>query len=151
MAENEHDWWREESITAYPNEEDPISVDSKKTLSLRTLTRILSMRNLKRTLVTVKPKDNVINGDPEELQDPQCLLRRRLTLFGFLVMVYHRVDEAINFQRKILVLEGFVFMLPVTKGPIRTRPGIINCFSLHRLFTGGVSSISNKCDQCVLW
>ena len=98
----------------------------------------------------MKPKDNVINGDPEELQDPQCLLRRRLTLFGFLVMVYHRVDEAINFQRKILVLEGFVFMLPVTKGPIRTGPGIINCFSLHRLFTGGVSSISNKCDQCVL-
>ena len=58
------------------------------------------MRNLKRTLVTVKPKDNVINGDPEELQDPQCLLRRRLTLFGFLVMVYHRVDDGDKFSKK---------------------------------------------------
>ena len=29
------------------------------------------MRNLKSTLITVKPKDNAINGDPQELQDPQ--------------------------------------------------------------------------------
>ena len=29
------------------------------------------MRNLKRTLVTVKPKDNAMNGDPQELQDLQ--------------------------------------------------------------------------------
>ena len=49
------------------------SEDSKKTiaLSLRTSRRILSMRNLKKTLITVKPKDNAINGDPQELQDPQ--------------------------------------------------------------------------------
>ena len=37
------------SITAAP-EEDPITRDSNKTLSLWTLERILSMRNLKRTL-----------------------------------------------------------------------------------------------------
>ena len=35
MAEKEH-WWREEPITAGPKEEDPISEDLKKTLSLRT-------------------------------------------------------------------------------------------------------------------
>ena len=46
-------------------EEDPISEDSKKTLSLRTLKRILTMRNLKRTFITVKPKDNAINRDPQ--------------------------------------------------------------------------------------
>ena len=55
----------------YPKEEDPVSEDSKKTPSLRTLKRILSMRNLKRTLITVKPKDNAINKDPLELWDPQ--------------------------------------------------------------------------------
>ena len=49
---------REESITAYNTEEDPISEDSKRTLSLRTLKRILSMRNVK----TME-----INGDPQEL------------------------------------------------------------------------------------
>ena len=32
MAEKEH-WCREESITAYPKEEDPISEDSKKTIT----------------------------------------------------------------------------------------------------------------------
>ena len=72
MAEKGH-WWREESITAYPKEEDPISENSKKTLPLSTLKRILSMRNLKGTLITVKLKDNAIIGDPEELQDPQWL------------------------------------------------------------------------------
>ena len=40
---------REQSITAVP-EEEPITEDSKKTLSRRTLERIISMRNLKRTL-----------------------------------------------------------------------------------------------------
>ena len=28
------------------------------------------MRNLKRTLIIEKPKDNAINRDPQELQDP---------------------------------------------------------------------------------
>ena len=29
------------------------------------------MRNLKRTLIIVKTKDNAISGDPQELQGPQ--------------------------------------------------------------------------------
>ena len=68
MAEKEP-WWRKESITADPEEEDPISEDSKKTLSLRTQKRILSMRKLKRIFITMKPKNTAINGDPQELQD----------------------------------------------------------------------------------
>ena len=52
MAEKEHDWWREESITAYPKEEDPISQNTKKTLSLK------------------DPKENPFNEDPRE--DPYC-------------------------------------------------------------------------------
>ena len=54
-----------------PELEDPISEDSKKTLSLTTLKRILSMRNLKIALIIVKPRDNAINGDPQELQVSQ--------------------------------------------------------------------------------
>ena len=76
--------------------------DSKKTitLSLRNSRRILSMRNLKKTLITVKPKDNAINGDPQELQYPQWLSRRKLTLFGFLIMLYHKVDDRDKFSNK---------------------------------------------------
>ena len=85
MAEKEH-WWREESVFADPDEEDPISEYSNKTLSLRILKRILSMRNLKGTFITVKPKDNVLNEDPQELQDPQWFLRRKLTLFGLVIL-----------------------------------------------------------------
>ena len=48
MAEKEHDWWREESITAYPKEEDPISQNTKKTLSLK------------------DPKENPFNEEPRE-------------------------------------------------------------------------------------
>ena len=70
IVEKKH-WWKEESITAYPKEEDPIFEDSKETLSLRTLKSILSMRNLKMTLITVKPKDNAINEDPQKVQNPQ--------------------------------------------------------------------------------
>ena len=99
MAEKDHRW-REESITACPKEEDPISEDSKKTLSLRTLKNIFSMRNLKRALITAKPKDNAINGYPQELQDPQWLLRCKLTLFGFLVMLHDRVDNGDKFSKK---------------------------------------------------
>ena len=32
----------------------------------------------------------------------------------------------------------------------RTCPGINNCFYLHGIFTGDVSSVLNKYDQCVL-
>ena len=57
--------WRKKSI----NEEKNLLLCTlkKKTLSMRTLRRILSMRNLKKTLITVKPKD-AINGDFQELQ-----------------------------------------------------------------------------------
>ena len=48
MAEKEH-WWSKESIIAYPKEEDPISEDSKKTLSLRK-----------------DPKENPFNEKPKE-------------------------------------------------------------------------------------
>ena len=99
MAEKEH-WWREESITACPREEDLISEDTKKTISLSTLNRILSMRNLKRTLLLLKPKDNAINGDPQERQEPQWLLRHKLISSGFLVMVYDRVGDEDNFSKK---------------------------------------------------
>ena len=99
MAEREH-WWREESITADPEEEDPFSEDSKKTLSLRILKKILSKRNLKRTFITAKPEDKVISEDPQELQDSQWLLRRKLTLFCFLVMVYDRVNDGAKFSKQ---------------------------------------------------
>ena len=99
MAEKEH-WWIKESIIADPEEEDPIPGHSQNSLSMRTLKRILSMRNLKSIVITVKPKDHPINEDPEELQDPQWLLLRKLTLFGFLVMVYDRVDDGDKFSKE---------------------------------------------------
>ena len=37
--------------------------------------------------------ENSINEDPQELQDPRWLLRRKFTLFGFLSMVYDRVGD----------------------------------------------------------
>ena len=58
------------------------------------------MRNLKSIVINVKPKDHAINEDTEELQDPQWLLLRKLTLFGFLVMVYDRVDDGDKFSKK---------------------------------------------------
>ena len=97
MAGKEH-WRREKAIAVDPEEEDPISEDSKKTLN--TLKRILLMRNLKKTLVTVRPKDNAINEKPQELQNSQWLLLRKLTIFCFLVMVYDRVDDGDKFSKK---------------------------------------------------
>ena len=41
----------------------------------------------------MKPKDNPVNEDPQELQDPQSLLRHKKTRFGFLVMVYGSVSD----------------------------------------------------------
>ena len=61
---------------------------------------MLSMKNLKRTLITVKPKNNALNEDTQELQDPKWLLGRKLTLFGNLVMVYDRVDDGDTFLKK---------------------------------------------------
>ena len=48
----------------------------------------------------MKPKGNAINEDPQELQDPQWLSRRKLTPFGFLVMVYDRMDDGRNFRKR---------------------------------------------------
>ena len=67
----------------------------KKTLSQATLKRILLMRNL---------KNSAINGDAQELQNPQWLLRCKLTLFGFLVMVCDKVDDWDKFSKKNLGL-----------------------------------------------
>ena len=48
----------------------------------------------------MKPKNDAINEYPQELQDPKWLLRRKLTLFVFLVMVYDRVDDGDKFSQK---------------------------------------------------
>ena len=72
------------------------------------------MRNIKRIFITVKPKDNAINEDPQELQDPQLLLRRKLTLFGSLVMVDDKVDDGDKLSKKNFRLGRLYFLLPVT-------------------------------------
>ena len=60
--------WRKKSI----DEEKNLLLRTlkKKALSLRTLKRIPSMRNLNRIRIIGKSKDNAINRDPQELQDP---------------------------------------------------------------------------------
>ena len=47
----------------------------------------------------MKPKDN-INEDSQKLQGRQWLLRRKSTLFGFLVMVYDRVGDGDKLSRE---------------------------------------------------
>ena len=48
----------------------------------------------------MKLKDNAISRDPQELQDPHWLWRRKLTLFGFLVILYDRVDDGDKFSKR---------------------------------------------------
>ena len=48
----------------------------------------------------MKPKNDAINEYPQELQDPKWLLRRKLTLFGFLVMVDDTVGDGDTFSKK---------------------------------------------------
>ena len=72
---------REESITADPEEdwelkEDPITEDPKGNPI---------NEKPKEGIITVTPIDNTINEDPQELQDPQWFLRRKLTLFWLFV------------------------------------------------------------------
>ena len=43
---------------------------------------------------------NAINGDPQELQNPQWRFPRKLSLFGFLVIVYDREDDRDKFSKK---------------------------------------------------
>ena len=69
--------WRKKSIDGEKNlllrtlKKKLLSLRTQ-TLSPRTLKRILSMRNLKRTLITVKPKGNAINEDPQEILNDFC-------------------------------------------------------------------------------
>ena len=49
-------------------------------------------------------KNSAINGDAQELQNPQWLLRCKLTLFGFLVVVCDKVDDWDKFSKKNLGL-----------------------------------------------
>ena len=96
---------KKESISANP-EEEPIAEDSKKTLSLRTLKRILLNEKHKEDLITVNPKDSPINEEPQEIQNPQWLLRRKKTLFGFLGMVYEREGDGDKVSNENLGLRG---------------------------------------------
>ena len=48
----------------------------------------------------MKPKDNPISEDPQKLQDPQWLLRRKKTLFGFLLMAYEWVGDGDKFSKE---------------------------------------------------
>ena len=50
--------------------------------------------------VTVKPIENSINEDAQEFQDPQWLSRFKLTLFGFLVMVYD-ISSHLKIEAKV--------------------------------------------------
>ena len=52
----------------------------------------------------MKPKGNVINEDPQELQDLQQLLRHKKAPFGFLLMVYDRVGDGDKFSNENLGL-----------------------------------------------
>ena len=113
-------WWREEPITADPKEQDLWGL--KEDLSLRTLKRNLSMGKLQRTLITAKPKDNAINEDSQELQDPQWLLSVKLTTFGFLVMVYDSVDDGDKFLSFFCFLILLIQQLFANEGNcIKTR------------------------------
>ena len=58
---------RGESITADPKE-DSITEDRKRTLSLRTLKRILSIKKPKEDTITVTSIDNSINEDHRSLR-----------------------------------------------------------------------------------
>ena len=50
--------------------------------------------------MTLKPKDHSINEDPQEPQDAQWLLHCKITLFGFLVIVYDRVGDGDKFSKE---------------------------------------------------
>ena len=92
MAEKEH-WWSKRRIHYcgpwrrlyhWGLKEDPITEDPKE--------NHINEKSKENT-ITVIPKDNSINEDPQELKYPQWLLHRKLTLFGFLLMVYDRVRD----------------------------------------------------------
>ena len=88
----------EESITEGP-EEGPITDDSKRTLSMRTIKTTLSLNTLRGFLGT---------------SGPSMTFASQKTLLFFLVMVYDRVGDGDKHPYETLVLEDLVFMLPVT-------------------------------------
>ena len=97
MAEKEH-WWPKRRIyycgpwrrlrtqRGHPNTEEPKGnpINEK----------------CKEGIITVTPIDNTINEDSQELQGPQGFLRRELTLFGFLLMLYDRVVDGDNIPKE---------------------------------------------------
>ena len=94
---------REESITADPEEdyhwglkEDSIIENTKE--------NPINEKPKENTII-VTPVDNTINENPKELQEPQWLLRRKLTLFGFLVMVCDRVGDGDEVPKENFGLE----------------------------------------------
>ena len=92
---------------------EPIIEDSKRSLSRRTPKRTLSLKSLKKTLSLWNLKGTYQWG-PSGTSAPSMTFAPQRTFFGFLVMVYHRVGYGDKFF-KILILEGSVFILPVTK------------------------------------
>ena len=98
----------------------------------------------------MKPKDNAVNRNPQELQDPHWLLRRKLTLFGFLVMVYDRVDDGDKFSKKKFGLGSLRFHATSDLNVSPVLTGAHRFFLFTWYIYGGVSSVSNKCDQCIL-
>ena len=92
MTEKERSWFKRRIYYCEPwrrlyqwgLKQDPITEDPKEN-SIN--------EKPKEDIVTMTPIDNSINEDPQELQDPQWLLSHKLTLFGFLLMVYDRVGD----------------------------------------------------------
>ena len=84
----------------------------KRTLSLRTLKRTLSLKNLKRALSLWNLKRSL--RGPSGASGPWTIFASQNTFF-FLEMVYNiEWVIRINIHMKPLVLEGLIFMLPVT-------------------------------------
>ena len=99
MAEKEH-WWSKRRIyycepcrrlCHWGLKEDPVTEDPKENPF---------NEKSKEDIITVTTVDNFINEDPQELQDPQWLLRLKLFLFSFLLMVYDRVGDGDKISKK---------------------------------------------------
>ena len=105
MAEKEHWWPKRRIYYSRPRrrlyhwglKEDPIIEDPKEDPI---------NEKPKKDPITVKPKENSVNENPQGLQDPQWLLRRKLTLLGFLVMVYDTVSSGDKFSKESFGLGG---------------------------------------------
>ena len=126
---------REESIIEDP-EEEPVTGDSKRTLSLRTIKiGFLSLRTLKRTLSPENLKRNLLLWqlkrtlrEPAGASGTSITFTSQKVLLFYLVMVYDRAGDGDKHAYETLVLEGlvFVFMLPVNK---KLKPKNFSCNS----------------------